>query len=59
MYTFRLNLSTNEVEILEDGFVKLAIPKIDFNQFSYGAWKAAKNPSQMRRVRDLIDITLK
>ena len=59
MFSFRLNLSTNEVEILVNGFVKFSVDKADFPQFALGAWSEAKNPTQMRRVRDLIDYTFK
>lgn len=59
MFSFRLNLSTNEVEILVNGFVKFSVDKADFPEFAHGAWLEAKNPTQMRRVRDLIDYTFK
>ena len=59
MFSFRVNLSTNEVEILVNGYVEYAMPKADFPQFAFLAWKEAKTPSKMKRVRNLFNYTIK
>ena len=59
MFQFRVNLSTNEVEILVNGYVEYAMPKHQFPQFAFLAWKEAKNPSDMTRVRNVSFDSLK
>ena len=59
MYSFRVNLDTNQVEVLVDGHVEFEVPKEAFPQFAFLAWKEAKNPTQMRRVRNAIDYSFK
>ena len=59
MFQFRVNLSTNEVEILVNGYVEYAMPKAKFDQFASQAQYAAKNRHTMIEVRNLVDYTFK
>jgi len=52
MYSFRVNLDSGNVEVLVNGYVEYEIPKADFPQFAFLAFKAAKKPTEMLRVRN-------
>jgi len=52
MFAFRLNLDTGQVEIVVNGYVEYEIPKADFPQFAFLAFKAAKKPTEMLKVRN-------
>ena len=59
MYSFRKNLDSGNVEVVKDGYVEYEIPKAEFSQFAFLAWKEAKNPSKMKRVRNLFNFNIK
>jgi len=59
MFSFRVNLDSGNVEVLVNNYVEYEIPKADFPQFAFLAWKAAKNPSDMTRVRNVSFDSLK
>ena len=59
MYSFRVNLDSGNVEVLVNGYVEYEIPKADFPQFAFLAFKAAKKPTEMTRVHNVINYTFK
>ena len=59
MYTFRVNLDTNQVEVLKNGFVEYEIHTADFKVFAHTAFTVSKYPSAMRKVRNAIDYGFK
>jgi heterodisulfide reductase subunit B len=54
-----VNLDSGNVEVLVNGYVEYEIPKADFPQFAFLAFKAAKKPTEMPRVRNAISYTIK
>ena len=59
MYSFRVNLDSGNVEVVKDGYVEYEIPKKEFTSFAFLAWKEAKYPTKMTRVRNLINYAIK
>jgi hypothetical protein len=59
MYSFRLNMDTNQVEILKDGFVVLEIDQRVYRTFAQEAWLVSKYPLSMPKVRNAIDYSFK
>jgi len=58
MFSTRMNLDTQMIEILKDGYVDYEVPSAEWAQFTGVIATGSKHPGTMRKVRNAIPFTI-
>jgi hypothetical protein len=58
MYSIRMNIDTQMIEILKDTYVEYEVPYADWGLFTGVVTTAYNHPGTLRKVRNTIPVTL-
>ena len=58
MFSIRMNLDTQMIEILKDGYVEYEVPYADWTQYAGVIATGYNHPGTMRKVRNAIPFTI-